>query len=147
MLHRNRNLKSDYHLGKWNGLGGKLEPDESALEAALRETKEESGLSTLRSSQLQLLGTLHFPHFKRKKAEDWLVWVFRAEISESQLQEVATQGPEGGLKWIPLSEVLELNLWAGDRKFLPKVLVGGTFWGTIWYEDERVIRAEVHPLS
>ena len=30
--------------GCWNGLGGKIEPDESPIEAAIRELKEEAGL-------------------------------------------------------------------------------------------------------
>ena len=31
-------------MGRWNGLGGKVEKGESALECAIRETQEESGL-------------------------------------------------------------------------------------------------------
>ena len=43
MLHRNQK-ENDYHRGKWNGLGGKLEPGESPLQGAKREFEEESGI-------------------------------------------------------------------------------------------------------
>ncbi len=43
MIHRIRKV-NDMHQGKWNGLGGKLEPGESPEECAIREINEESGL-------------------------------------------------------------------------------------------------------
>ena len=61
--------------GKWNGLGGKCEPDESPLEAAIREFKEESGL-VLEPGAVKPLGVLQFPNFKPAKHEDWMVFVF-----------------------------------------------------------------------
>ena len=29
---------------------------------------------------------------------------------------------EGTLHWVPIAEVFNLNLWAGDRYFLPMIL-------------------------
>ena len=43
MLYRNKK-EDDYHEGKWNGLGGKLEHGETPEECAVREVFEESGL-------------------------------------------------------------------------------------------------------
>ena len=34
------------HQGKWNGLGGKLEPGETPEQCVIREVAEESGLPT-----------------------------------------------------------------------------------------------------
>ena len=43
MMHRIKK-QHDMHAGKWNGLGGKLEPGETPEECAVREVHEESGL-------------------------------------------------------------------------------------------------------
>ncbi|MBQ8994041.1 MAG: NUDIX domain-containing protein, partial [Turicibacter sp.] len=43
MLYRNKK-ENDVHEGKWNGLGGKLEKEETPLQCVLREVYEESGL-------------------------------------------------------------------------------------------------------
>jgi len=42
MVHRNKK-ENDMHEGKWNGLGGKVEPGESPEECVIREVLEESG--------------------------------------------------------------------------------------------------------
>src|SRR5947209_14723068 len=70
MLRRDSGRPDDYHKGKWNGLGGKLDIDESPLEAAKRELLEESGLD-LPESAFRALGVLQFPNFKAHKSEDW----------------------------------------------------------------------------
>lgn len=44
MLYRNKK-ENDYHEGKWNGLGGKFELGETPEECAIRELKEETGLT------------------------------------------------------------------------------------------------------
>ena len=46
MIHRIKR-QNDMHAGKWNGLGGKLEPGEMPEECVLREVEEESGLQIL----------------------------------------------------------------------------------------------------
>ena len=46
MIHRVKKL-NDIHAGKWNGLGGKLEPGETPEECARREILEESGLQVV----------------------------------------------------------------------------------------------------
>jgi ADP-ribose pyrophosphatase YjhB (NUDIX family) len=71
MVHRVKKA-DDIHQGKWNGLGGKLEPGESPEECVIREVREESGLE-IHSPRYH--GLLIFTNFK---GDDWYVWVFTA---------------------------------------------------------------------
>lgn len=144
MIHRNRK-ENDFHEGKWNGLGGKLDLGETSLECAVREFEEESGCST-RAEQWQWLGQLTFPNFKPHKNEDWAVTVYRTELSKEQSRKIVTINPEGTLHWIPASEVLSLNLWDGDRNFLPFVLKKQPFQGTFFYVDGNLNRFSCDPI-
>ena len=138
MIHRNGDKPGDYHSGKWNGLGGKCEADESMIETAKRELREESGLD-LPAESFRPLGFLQFPNFKAHKQEDWLVSVFVAHV-KGHVDGLLERGPEGDLHWIATDRLLELNLWAGDRHFIPYVVAEKPFMGTIWYEGEQVQR-------
>ena len=109
MLHRVKK-KNDVHEGKWNGLGGKMEPGETPEECIIREVREESGL-VLRNPSLR--GILTFPGFADE--EDWYVFLFTGTDFEGELIE----SPEGHLQWVPNEEVPSLPLWEGDKIFLP----------------------------
>ncbi len=144
MIHRG-GRPDDFHSGKWNGLGGKLEGLESPWEAASREVREESGLDVA-PERLRWLGMLHFPNFKPHKGEDWWCCVLRAELTSAegaQIPNGARLSDEGTLHWIAESELLSLNLWEGDRLFLPRVLAGGPVFGTLRYDQGRVIESRI----
>ncbi|MDZ7764918.1 MAG: NUDIX domain-containing protein [Melioribacteraceae bacterium] len=70
MLYRNKK-ENDYHEGKWNGLGGKFEPGETPEDCAIREIKEEAGLTV---KKLVMKGFITFPLFDGK--DDWHVFLF-----------------------------------------------------------------------
>ena len=133
MVHRIKK-KNDMHAGKWNGLGGKLEPGETPEECAVREILEESGLKVINPV---LKGVLTFPAFSND--EDWYAFVFVAHEFEGQL----IDSPEGDLKWVDNSELLDLNLWDGDRIFLPWLDRPGFFSGKFIYENGRFIEHQV----
>ena len=137
MLHRVKKA-NDIHEGKWNGLGGKLEPGESPDECAHREIEEESGLKTV---QPRLGGILTFPMFDG--IDDWYVFVYIVEEFTGQL----IDSPEGNLAWIPDRDLLALNLWEGDRIFLPWLLAGRFFSGKFKYADGKLSDHQVifHP--
>ncbi|MBI5202060.1 MAG: 8-oxo-dGTP diphosphatase [Elusimicrobia bacterium] len=142
MLHRNTR-PGDFHAGKWNGLGGKCEPGESPLETARRELREEAGLD-LPETAFKPLGVVQFPDFKPKAGEDWIVWVFAADAPEAPAE--PPKCPEGTLHWIERAKVLALNLWPGDKHFLPLVLERKPFVATMWYKDGDCVRHWVKPL-
>lgn len=129
MIHRVKK-ENDMHAGKWNGLGGKLEPGETPEECAIREIREESGLV---AANPLLKGFLTFPMFDG--VEDWYAFVFLVRDFEGDL----IDSPEGFLKWVPNEEVLDLNLWAGDRIFLPWLERAGLFSGKFIYQDGELI--------
>ena len=129
MIHRVKK-ENDMHAGKWNGLGGKLEPGETPEECAIREIREESGLVV---SNPLLKGFLTFPMFDG--VEDWYAFVFLVRDFEGDL----IDSLEGFLKWVPNEEVLDLNLWAGDRIFLPWLERAGFFSGKFIYQDGELI--------
>src|SRR5215469_12741668 len=71
MIHRNAR-QDDLHLGKYNGLGGKLEAGEDLAACMCREIREEAGIECL---DLSLRGTISWPGFG-KGGEDWLGFLF-----------------------------------------------------------------------
>jgi len=113
MIHR-EGRADDHHLGKYNGLGGKLERDEEIVAGMRREVREESGLFC---ESLRLAGTISWPGLG-PAGEDWFGFIFRIDAVSGDLLERCA---EGRLVWVPREDVLSLPLWEGDRHFLPLV--------------------------
>jgi 8-oxo-dGTP diphosphatase len=133
LVHRNRRA-GDAHLGKYNGLGGKLERDEDVVACVRREVREESGIEC---EALELRGTISWPGFG-KGGEDWFGFIFRVPRWGGQPWAENADGP---LEWVELERVLGLPLWEGDRHFLPLVFdpAGRPFHGVMPYRDGRPV--------
>ena len=126
---------TDEQFGKYNGLGGKLEPDEDVASGMRRELREEAGIEV---TSMRLRGTISWPGFG-PNGEDWLGFVF---VVEAWTGEVPERNDEGPLSWVPLAQVLDpaaLPMWEGDRFFLPMVFDDDprAFHGVMPYADGR----------
>lgn len=132
LVHRNARA-DDAHLGKYNGLGGKLERDEDVVAGMRREIREEAGIEC---EALTLRGTISWPGFG-KHGEDWLGFVFLITRFSGLPFE---RNPEGTLEWVPVERLHELPMWDGDREFLPLVFDGDAraFHGVMPYRDGRM---------
>jgi len=136
LIHRNAR-PDDPAFGKYNGLGGKMEPGEDVAACMRRELREEAGIE---AGALTLRGTVSWPGFG-KNGEDWFGFVFLIpEWSGTPL----SGNHEGELSWQPVERLLsgDLDLWPGDRFFLPLVFDSDPrpFHGAMPY-------ANGHPLS
>jgi 8-oxo-dGTP diphosphatase len=132
LVHRNRRPE-DAHRGKYNGLGGKLEPGEDVVACLRREVREESGLEC---EEVLLRGTVSWPGFG-KSGEDWFGFIFRIDRYRGAPWAENADGP---LEWVEVGRVLQLPLWEGDRHFLPLVFAGGPqFHGVMPYRDGRPV--------
>jgi 8-oxo-dGTP diphosphatase len=113
MIHRNART-GDPHLGKYNGLGGKLDPGEDVVAGMRREIREEAAIEC---EEIRLMGTISWPGFGQH-GEDWFGFIFRIErFTGTPL----SANPEGTLEWVEVERVSTLPLWDGDRFFLPLV--------------------------
>tara|TARA_Y100000996_G_scaffold127167_2_gene96335 strand:- start:561 stop:1019 length:459 start_codon:yes stop_codon:yes gene_type:complete len=133
MLHRIKK-ENDIHKNKWNGLGGKLEPGESPEECVKREVFEESGL-IIESPNLH--GVITFPKFDG--IDDWIVFVYTANNFEGNLIEC----DEGKLDWVSDDQLLNLNLWEGDKIFIPWLTQNKFFSAKFIYEKKKLINYDV----
>ena len=133
MIYRSKR-KGDIHCGKWNGLGGKFEPGESPEECAIREIEEESGLKV---KSIKMKGFITFPLFDGK--DDWYVFLFTAEDFVGEL----IDSPEGKLEWIPNEKLREINLWDGDKIFIPWLFEEKFFSAKFNYIDGKFVDYEV----
>ncbi len=131
MIHRNARA-DDHHLGKYNGLGGKLERDEDVLAGLRREIREEAGIEC---EGPELRGTISWPGFGRH-GEDWFGFIYRIDCYRGTPLE---RNAEGSLEWVEVERVLDLPLWEGDRYFLPLVFDTDPrpFHGVMPYRDGR----------
>jgi 8-oxo-dGTP diphosphatase len=134
LVHRNAR-QGDHHLGKYNGLGGKMLSTEDVRTCMVREIREEAGIMC---RELQLRGTVNWPGFG-PNGEHWFGFVFLITAFEGTPK---TENEEGDLSWYPLESLGKLPMWEGDRFFLPLVFDGDPrpFYGHMPYRDG-------HPVS
>ncbi len=126
LVHRSRD--GDAHQGKYNGLGGKLEPDEDIVAGLRRELREEAGIE---ATSVRLRGTVSWPGFGAG-GEDWFGFIF---VVDSFTGQVPDRNDDGPLEWVALDGLADLPMWEGDRHFLPLVFADGPgFHGVMPYD-------------
>lgn len=118
----------DEQLGKYNGLGGKVERGEDVAAAMRRELLEEAGIAPV---DLELRGTLSWLNFNGR---DVFGFVFLA-VWDGPVPE---NNEEGTLAWHEVESMLELPMWEGDKHFLPLVFDHNVaqFHGVMTYEGD-----------
>ena len=129
LIHKKRGLGA----GKVNGPGGKLEPGETALAAAIRETQEEIGVTPL---EIEQRGVLHF-QFADGYSLHCVVFLARDFLGEPVDTVEATPF------WAELGAIPYDKMWEDDQHWLPHMLAGRRFDAWFVFDGERMISREV----
>lgn len=106
MLHRIKK-KKDVNKDKWVGVGGKFEPGEDALACAMREVREETGL-TMRAPLYRGVVDFTCPPWEPERMHLYTCADFEGQMTDCR---------EGVLEWVPKEKVCELPIWPGDKIF------------------------------
>jgi 8-oxo-dGTP diphosphatase len=119
--------------GKINAPGGKIEAGETALEAAVRETQEEIGVTP---HGLEERGELRFQFTDGYSLH---CTVFLARDFDGEPIETGEALP----MWFSIDSIPYSEMWEDDPYWLPQVLAGETFDGWFEFDGEKMLRQRV----
>ena len=133
LIHKKRGLGA----GKINGPGGRLEPGETPLQAAVREVEEELLVTPLDPVEC---GLLQFQFVDGLALEGY---VFRAPDCRGEPRETDEATP----LWVPLDRIPYDRMWADDRLWMPEFLAGRRFHGRFLFDGDRMLGHAVEVLE
>ncbi len=128
--------KKGFGSGKINGFGGKVEQNETVENAAVRELREESGL-TANTVKKHAELTFKFPH-----KEEWnqVVHVYVTDSWTGSPVESDEMAPE----WFDLEKIPYQKMWVDDEHWLPHVLAGKFVTATfVFSPDESILEKDI----
>jgi ADP-ribose pyrophosphatase YjhB (NUDIX family) len=116
-----------FGVGKRNGVGGKVEAGESIEDGAVREAKEEIGV-TIAITDLIAVGSIEFIY---EGSPDWdqVMHIFLTKKWSGEPVESDEMIPA----WYDQTKLPLDEMWADDRYWLPKVLAGKKIKGKITF--------------
>jgi 8-oxo-dGTP diphosphatase len=129
MIRKKRGLGA----GKINGPGGRLEPGETALQAAIRETEEEVGVTPLELSERGELGF----QFADGLALHCVVFTATGCLGE------AIETEEAVPHWMDPREIPYHEMWEDDIHWLPGMLEGRKFRGFFHFDQDVMLSRRI----
>mgnify|MGYP001569027627 CR=1 FL=1 len=111
--------KRGFGMGRWNGFGGKVEEGETIEEAAIREMKEECGVTI---GQMEKVGVHEF-EFEKNRGEILKVHVFRVDAFDGEPVETEEMRPQ----WFTIDAIPYDEMWPDDIHWIPIFLEGKKF--------------------
>ena len=100
-------------INMWEFPGGKIEPNESKEEALIREIKEETNLD------IQSF-TYHGEIIFKNDDYEEVMYLYTSDDFLGEMKPC----DEGELHWVKKKDIMNLNLWEGDKVFLPLLIEG-----------------------
>ncbi len=122
--------KRRFGAGKYNGLGGKPDGDESIEEAAVRELREEASVDVALES-LYKVAELTF-YFSQKPEWNQVVHVYLIYQWEGTPQESEEMRPE----WFRFTDIPYDRMWKDDSYWLPLIIQGKKVKGTFTFGED-----------
>ena len=133
-LKRYQKTKDEISVGKYLGVGGKVDKEDKSIEdAAMREMLEETNLT---ANNLIKKGTVKF---LGQRKYDVTAHVYICTDFDGTLK---GDEREGSLEWVNNDDIDSLNVWEGDRLFLPKLFEDGEFDLTLVYKDGTLVQSK-----
>ncbi|HEA84564.1 MAG TPA: 8-oxo-dGTP diphosphatase [Candidatus Wildermuthbacteria bacterium] len=123
--------KRGFGMNRWNGVGGKVEENETLDGAAKRETKEEIGVEIKALNKIAEL-SFFFPH---NPLQDQMVHVYFSEDWKGEPIESEEMNP----KWFLLSDMPFHAMWPDDKYWVPEVLKGNLLRAMFKFDKGDVI--------
>lgn len=125
--------KRGFGVGRWNGVGGKIEEGESIEQAAARECFEEIGVQP---TQLQKVAHLTFTF--PDGTTDVLTHVFVTRQWQGEPSETEEMAPQ----WFAHADIPYGTMWPDDQLWLPHVLEGKKLVASFAFDKNEQMLAE-----
>lgn len=109
--------KRGFGEGRWNGVGGKVEGDETVEQAMIRETQEEIGVTP---TIYEKVGDIRFDEFFKGEPTLMHVHIYTCTAWDGEPVESEEMAPQ----WFASKNIPYDSMWADDPYWLPTVLEG-----------------------
>lgn len=129
LIHKKKGLGA----GKINGPGGRIEPGESPLQAAIREVEEELLVTP---TGVREAGELKFQFVDGFSIHGY---VFTATDCVGE----PTETDEAIPIWTPLDRIPFERMWEDDHVWIPLMLAQKPFVGRFLFEDDTMLACEL----
>lgn len=126
--------KRGFGVGKWNGVGGKPDPekgDKDLVDVAIRETEEEIGIKIKQIEKVAIL-SFYFPYRPEWNQE---VHVFLVKNWEGEPKESEEMFP----KWFKVEKIPYKEMWDDDKFWLPQILASKKLKATFIFKEGEIV--------
>lgn len=124
--------KRGFGEGRWNGVGGKVEPDESIEQAMIRESQEEIGVTP---TTYEKFAEINFDEYFKGEPTLMNVCVFVSTAWKG----TPTESEEMKPKWFNIADIPYDKMWSDDPYWLPVVLKGQKLTADFTLDETDVI--------
>ncbi len=135
--------KRGFGVGKWNGVGGKANESEKIIDAAIRETQEEIGVTPLNLEQVGIINFYH-PYNLEGRGLHQQVHVYICRQWIHKPQETEEMKPQ----WFKYDDIPYQDMWWDDEIWFPIILGGSKVKASFMFdENEKIIDQIVEKIQ
>ncbi len=124
-----------FGMGKYLGIGGKIERDEGVLSAVVREMQEEVGITPIDPQKMAQL-EFYFPEQANREKWEQCVHVYLSSAWNGKIVASEEMVP----KWFELQEIPYSKMWADAKYWLPRVLQGERLHGQFVFDSQLSVK-------
>ena len=133
--------KRGFGANLWNGVGGKVDKDESIHEALIRECQEEIHVTPIDFEQIAVHDFVNDAATEPWKQQVHVFFCSKWEGEPSESEEMAP-------KWYSITDIPYGQMWQDDQMWLPLALRGRKIRSTFAFDEhDDIISASVSVVS